>query len=340
MSVPASHLGKKKRDCSSQFDALWCEIDLDASVSPDGALEAAVGRLEDANLGFFPSAIVFSGNRSPHLYFKLDESLPWGEIEDCNRFLADCLGGDKNVFNIDRVMRHPGSLHEKTDSTAEVLDFSGRVTRVAELRAVRPEVGASPRRPARITKRPVATQRSAEWRAAAEELGDWRERPNLDPNQVLTLANHREYVSAMPEQGWSDPHYPSRSEAEQAIVATLVRAGASDGQIIEFADNHLAKHIEKAARGDDAYLRRMIDGGRKRLYEEFGLINHPDGGFPRKREAKYRWTPGGVYEAALDLVAGQTVTEWLRLIQEGGIAKQRSSYRIRRSTAQARSHHD
>ena len=81
----------------------------------------------------------------------------------------------------------------------------------------------------------------------------------MDCMEVFTHANHLVYIRDMPAQGWSDPFYRSRSEVEMAIVATLVRAGASDRQIIEFADHHLAKHIEKSERGGRRYLQRMIN---------------------------------------------------------------------------------
>lgn len=322
---PRISVGQAKKNCAPELDILWCEIDAAESLSADSALELAVSRLESADLGVFPSAIAFSGNRSPHLFFKLDQALPQKDIETLNRGLAKRLRGDKSVFNIDRCIRHPGSIHEKSGVHAEILDFSGHITPVADLAPIRPKNEPKPV----VRRAPTpASLRSDDWLAAAEAVGNWRERDGLDLIGELTNGNHLAYIEAMPRRGWSDNTYPSRSEAEQAIVCTLVRRGASDNQIGEFANQYLGKHIEKVGQGDGSYLVRMIDGARARLFEN-GYLSHPHGGSRRKREAEHRWTSTEQYQAALDLVEGQLVNEWIRQIQVSGIAKERTAYRIR-----------
>jgi hypothetical protein len=326
-----SNGGQGKKHCSTLCDVIWCEVDLilNGPVCEDDALEAAVSRLEKARLTIYPSAFTYSGNRSPHLYFKLDERLPVAEIEYWNRFLARRLDSDPAVINIDRIMRHPGSSHETTGRQATLLELSREISSVAALEKLRP--ATEERTDRRDYRKPqLAPRGTGQWLDAAEKLGDWYERKDFDASAVLTDGNHRGYISAMPSRGWSDPRFPSRSEAEQGIVATLVRHGASDRQIWAFADDHFAKHIEKLRAGDAAYLQRMIDGARERLYEEYGKISHPVGGSPRKREAKYRHTPTASYQAALDLVRGQPASEWVKEIQSEGIAKQSTAYLIRR----------
>ncbi len=67
---PRISSGQSKEHCSPEFDALWCEIDVRPGMSPEEALEVVVSRMEESQLGLYPSAITFSGNRSPHLFFK------------------------------------------------------------------------------------------------------------------------------------------------------------------------------------------------------------------------------------------------------------------------------
>lgn len=139
-----------------------------------------VSRLTAAQLGIFPSAIVFSGNRSPHLYFKLNQLMPCSEIEALNRSLAARLDGDRSVINIDRVMRHPGSVHEKTGKIAEMLSFSAHVIPVDDLLALRGEAATREGLTVGTIPRGLARERSGDWLEAANELGGWHERRDLD----------------------------------------------------------------------------------------------------------------------------------------------------------------
>jgi hypothetical protein len=332
---PRISQGQGKKHCSPEFDVVWCEIDVNDGMSAEEVLEVAVSRLEQARLadrGVYPSAIVFSGNRSPHLYFKLDRPLPYLEIEAYNRRLATAMGGDKTVINIDRVMRHPGNVHEKSGQLSQVLDFSAEITPVQVLVEALQPFDPPPSHPrcdeamrAGFRARPEDSDRIRE----ADALGDWRER-EMDCAEALTLGNHLAYIRDLPSRRWSDPSYPSRNEIEAAIVATLVRAGASDRQIIAFADTHLAKHIEKRERGGHGYMERLIYDARERLYE-LGRVSHPGGGSPRKpkRDVHYRWTPSTAYDLAVQLADGQSVSEWIKQIQGAGIAHGRTAYRIR-----------
>jgi RepB DNA-primase from phage plasmid len=325
--------GQGKKHCSSNFDVVWCEIDSPTRIDAEEALDVAVSRLEQtdfAEAGVHPSAIVYSGNRSPHLYFKLDRPLPYQQIEACNRSLAKALGGDKSVINIDRVMRHPGSLHEKTGSPALLLDFQAGVVPTSQLlAALEPYVPAPQALPERHSQGPREPHQSERIREA-EALDHWGER-DIDCAEILTLSNHLKYVEDRPSRPWSDPFYPSRSEIEAAIVSTLVRQGVSDRQIIEFGNKHLAKHIEQRQATGDRYIQKLIYGARERLYDEFGLVSDPSGGFPRKRErdVHYRWTCSEAYDAAHALAEGQLVSEWIKQMQSGGLALGKTAYRVR-----------
>jgi hypothetical protein len=103
------------------IDHYWCLwVDLDG---PHG-LESVEARLRP--LDFWPSAIVGSGNRGFHLYFRLALSLPIALIELYNRALAELVGGDVTAPAMpNTALRVPGTVNETSGRTAELVEMSG-----------------------------------------------------------------------------------------------------------------------------------------------------------------------------------------------------------------------
>jgi putative DNA primase/helicase len=62
--------------------------------------------------GVWPVAIVDSG-QGLHIYFARHYSTDQSDTERFNKVLALAFGGDKNVFNADRILRLPNSEHRK-----------------------------------------------------------------------------------------------------------------------------------------------------------------------------------------------------------------------------------
>ena len=97
---------------------LWVDLD-----DPHG-LEAVERELPP--LDFWPSAIVHTGSRGHHLYFRLAIPLPLPLIELYNRALAQLLGGDTSSPPMPNTyLRVPGSVHEKSGRTAQLVEMSG-----------------------------------------------------------------------------------------------------------------------------------------------------------------------------------------------------------------------
>jgi hypothetical protein len=103
------------------IDHYWCLwVDLDG---PHG-LESVEARLR--HLDFWPSAIVGSGNRGFHLYFRLALSVPIALIELYNRALAELVGGDVTSPAMpNTALRVPGTVNETSGRTAELVEMSG-----------------------------------------------------------------------------------------------------------------------------------------------------------------------------------------------------------------------
>jgi hypothetical protein len=169
------------------------------------------------------------------------------------------------------------------------------------------------------------SDKNDDWLHAAEDLLGWHER---EADWIRSLMDyHIHYLHTQPERGWTLGSQ-TRSEVECAIVSRWAWDGASDRQIIELGDSYLPRHIEERAKRGYDYLNRTIASARRHLYEEKGLVSSPLGGWPRKREAKYRWTTSDELAAALDLVQGQRQSGWIRELQDCGYAN-KTAYRIR-----------
>ena len=101
-----------------RYWGLWVDLD------DPGGLEAVERELRP--LEFWPSAIVSTGSRGHHLYFRLATSLPLPLIELYNRALAELVGGDAGSSTMpNNTLRVPGSVHEKSGETAQFVEMSG-----------------------------------------------------------------------------------------------------------------------------------------------------------------------------------------------------------------------
>ena len=110
--------GSRLVEIIEHYWGLWVDLD-----DPDG-LEAVERELRP--LEFWPSAIVSTGSRGHHLYFRLATSLPLPQIEFYNRALAELVGGDASSPPMpNNALRVPGSVHEKSGGTAQLVEMSG-----------------------------------------------------------------------------------------------------------------------------------------------------------------------------------------------------------------------
>jgi hypothetical protein len=223
----------------------------------------------------------------------------------------------------------PPSMHASGQRYEWILDLDQPLSSLPrpwlEMLSRNPEEGSSNGVTTRTPTCVQQTDKTDEWLRAAEELLGWHER---DANWLRSLMDNQIwYVHSQPQRGWT-LRSQTRSEVECSIVLRWVWDGASDRQIRELADAYLARHIEERPKRGYDYLDRTIDNARWYLYEEKGLVSSPLGGWPRKREAKHRWTSNDELAAALELVQGQRQSEWIRELQDCGYAN-KTAYRIR-----------
>jgi hypothetical protein len=213
--------GSKKENVADLGNVLWADID-----HLDG-LEDRLRRLAPIS----PSLVVFSGRRGFWVYLKLGKSIPTDEIEVLNYGLATLLDAD-NCWNMDRIARLPGSIHEKSGKRAEVVEFSGLVYSYQDLAFLKdhaPPKASRPAEPVFDGTAPLLTSFPKEFPALSREV--------------------RLYIERSPR--WGEYGY-NRSDMEQGIFTALAYQGWTDEEIIAFATAYrLPRHIQEWAKHKD-----------------------------------------------------------------------------------------
>lgn len=316
--VPRVAPGNKKEHCVSKFDSLWVDIDRFEGVDSHALLDECKQILPES---FQPSAVVFTGNKGLHLYWKIDRLLPIEQIEGRNKALAEVLGADRNCYDATRILAHPGSTHRKTGRLVEIIEFSAHVHPVERLELLPAPKAELPSRSAKSRIRPVSVKGEA-WFKAADKLTCWGEPPELDlVNWLLSI--DLAYLSSYKPQGWRR-RADSRSEVEMRIVHVLVGKGASDRQIVDLAEGCFSKHVEEPSY---RYLEITIRSAREHWFGS-GWLTHPLGGLRKHRGAKYRRGTLDDLEEYLCLIRGQLLKEWVVEVQNTGKSRA-SAYRYK-----------
>lgn len=322
--------GSTIADVSEFGDVLWADGDAihdKGAIATEAEVSTLRSRLETAwrQLGLAPSIIVFSGNRGVHSYWKLPRSIPKAEIGELNRRLAHWLETDTAVWQVNHLLRVPGSRHELTGRTADVLHLSSHTIDPELFYALLPALPT----PARTVSAPPTHALSSADRVSY-------------PRPWLTAAITR-YSANPPEKGKVD-----RSSQEQAIFTHLACQGWSDEQIIQFAhDRRLPRHIEEwfRRRPHGSWTRKAITDARAHLLEK-GVITVPEGGptnhngilvpvgetlqmvLRRERRPHYRHVDRG---RMLYFVRGQTSRELTNEWMGDSGCSQRTAYNILKS---------
>ena len=224
--------GFSKADVADTTNVVWLDLDPSALANtgdPTGLAAEAERWLEALRgLGLAPSVYVFSG-RGSWAYWKLDRHVPQAEAEALMRRLYAQFRPGGSEHDIGRVARMPGSVNEKTGLLARVMAVEDSRWDPIALARLLPDVAVRAARAGRQRAAPITALRPA------------GRLPNVHLPDDL-----RRYMASRPGKRDRAAEEIDGSSVEQEIVARLVNAGCSDGQIALFFDHHrLPRHMEE-----------------------------------------------------------------------------------------------
>lgn len=219
---------KARKEDVAELAMLHVDIDPRKGEDPAAARAAAIARLDAFKPP--PSIVIDSGGGVQALWL-LDEPLFIGgdipaaeEAERYNQKLIADLDGDANCFNIDRLLRLPGTINLPNAKKRQ----AGRVPRLATVDEARSpgdrySLSKFTLGPARSVA-PAAGQATVQLESVPPPLASLDELPERVTQRTRMLI----------VQG-DDPddalRYDSRSEVQFGVVCELVRAGCDDKTI-------------------------------------------------------------------------------------------------------------
>ena len=271
---------RKKAEKKDIVAAVALHVDIDPEKGC-GDLAGEQERILNALLAYRPepSVVIFSGGGYQGFWL-LKEAVPingkpeeWERVEQLNRGLEETLGGD-HCFNIDRIMRLPGTVNIPNKKKLE----GGR--RKAQAALVKADwtlrYDLTEFVPARITAK-------AELVKAGDAEVPWAELPEW----TRRLIDHGRDPTG--ERGFGG----DRSRAVWAVACAMVRAGRSDEEIVKVltdSSSGISGHV--LDQGSPAvYAKRQAEQARAKVGE----------GFVRSSSGQITATPGNIRLALLRL---------------------------------------
>jgi len=197
-----------------------------------------------------PTIINHSGGGF-HLYWILNQPLNVKDfgidsIELINKTLTAKLGGDSGTHDISRVLRVPGTFNFKLDNPREVTtvvnngpkydfdEFSEFMQPPDE-----PKLKSIPEKT--VTSDPAAKN-------------DW--------DQKISSLPVSDYMKYLIING-KDNAYPSRSEADQAVITALVNKGVSEADIKHIFEKYRIGEKYREHKSPDKYLKHNINSAKQ-----------------------------------------------------------------------------
>ena len=195
-----------------------------------------------------PTYIAHSGGGF-HCYWVLKEPVKVSEaglekLENVNRNLIAALGGDMGTQNINRILRVPGTFNLKLPSNPREVTVIVDDGPKYDLEMFKPFMN--------FEKKKKTQDKSKVQKQVIKK----------DPNQ-----NWDQKISSLPVSekikyliiGGKDKNYPSRSEADQAVITALVNKGVSDTDIKAIFQNYRIGEKYREHSSPNEYLKHNIE---------------------------------------------------------------------------------
>lgn len=261
---------KPKKEAIAEFR--WLHVDVDPE--PDRPLAEEQARIEamlsaDSPAGLPPATVVAFSGGGCQAFWRLsdpvairDKAHAEGELELHNRHLLAAFGGDKVAFNVDRIMRLPGTVNwpnEKKRNKGRTPALAGvRLWReVAHPLAAFPK--AEPPRPARAAAAAAGAAATPAPAAVGPAYADVAHLPACVPDKLRA-------VVALGHDPAEPNRLPSRSEWAWWATCELVRVGLADAEILAVITDPkfaISAHVLDQKRAVERYAPRQVQRARE-----------------------------------------------------------------------------
>jgi putative DNA primase/helicase len=245
--------GQGKKENVHYIVAFHAEVDYGQSGHrKKPAHETYEAALESIKAFDTPPTIVNHSGGGFHCYWVLSEPESVSghgieALETINAFLCERIGGDKGTHNLDRILRVPGTYNFKLENNPrEVVTVitGGPKYRVSDLERFPLKQEKPAGEPLKIVEDP-----------AEEQIGSAK---SIDD---LHLTDH---IKNLILHG-NDGSYPSRSEADQAVITMLVSKGLSQNEIKAIFESHSIGEKYRQHQAPDKYLDHCVESAKKFL---------------------------------------------------------------------------
>ena len=205
-----------------------------------------------------PSMMVHSGGGF-HCYWVLENPLNVKEtgvsrIEAINRNLSEALGGDKGTQDISRVLRIPGTYNLKLPENprkVEAVYLDGPKYQLSDFDKFMDEEKSE------SVREEISKQVNV-----ANPQQNSKDNPENDSNINIDKLPISEKIKSLILSG-NDGSYPSRSEADMAVVAALVNRGVDDQSIKKIFEAYSIGQKYREHPKSDNYLQHTVQAAKK-----------------------------------------------------------------------------
>ena len=220
-------------------------------ISKHSTYESALNGIDQLPLQ--PTIIVHTGGGF-HAYWVLAHPLRVEDygvdvLEAINKGLSAALGGDSGTQDISRVFRVPGTYNLKTDKPrlAEVISNSGKKYAFEDFEEFKDLTDIKKEKTNKKSNSPPSSSRVDDQKCEPIDID------NLPVSQkIKSLILHG-----------NDGSYPSRSEADMAVITTLVNRGIGEDKIRQIFQAYPIGDKYRNAPSPDKYLIHSIESARR-----------------------------------------------------------------------------
>lgn len=255
---PRDGLGGSKKNIP-WFTSFHCDLDYGATghkkESRYSSREEAFEAIQKCKV--LPTAIINSGG-GYHLYWVLNGPVAVSKIgierlEAVNERLRQWLGGDKGTQDISRILRVPGTLNQKHSppSQVEIVELNENRYELSELedllKAIAPQEEIVKPTVSQVWVEPIQSEHY------------------INQSFFLDSLLVSEKVKNLIQLG-RNQDYSSRSEADQAVITSLVKNGYTETTIQRIFNEYPIGEKYREHTDSLAYLRNCIENAKKYLH--------------------------------------------------------------------------